>query len=122
MDYNVTGQCGRLTRDAVLTIASTGLALCKFSIAVNGWKKDDVSFFNVTLFGKSAEAIAKYLTKGKQVIVQGSLVQSRWTKDGQNFSNVGINAVNVQLLGGGTSQTNAPDEAPPVDFDTQIPF
>ena len=60
----------------------------------------------MTCFGKTAENLAQYMTKGKQVGVDGSLHQDRWEKDGQNMSRVVVNADNIQLLGGGTEQSS----------------
>ena len=68
-----------------------------------------MSFFDVTIWGKTAENLKPYLVKGKQIAVDGYLKQDRWQKDGQNFSKVNIVANSVQLLGGGTA---APESAP----------
>jgi single-strand DNA-binding protein len=133
---------GRLTRDATVTFTSGGMAIASFAVAVNRKTKkgdqwiDEASFFDVKLFGKTAENLTQYLTKGKQIGFSGSLVQERWQgQDGQNHSRVVINADNVQLLGGDRnsqgSQTNAKtggshaseqgfnDDAP---FIEEIPF
>ena len=56
--------------------------------------------FAVTIWGKTAENLKPYLTKGKQIAVEGYLRQDRWEKDGQKFSKVGIVADSVMLLGG----------------------
>ena len=110
-DMNTVMIIGRLTRDMELKYTSGGMAIGKFSLAVNRKKKngdqwvEEASFFDVTCFGKTAENLAQYMTKGKQVGVDGSLHQDRWEKDGQNMSRVVINADNIQLLGGGTEQT-----------------
>ena len=83
-----------------------GTAKLSFNIAVNDYKKVNgeytnvAYFFDVVLWGKQAENIKPYLTKGKTVGVSGKLIQDRWEKDGQKFSKVYINADNVQLLGG----------------------
>ena len=50
--------------------------------------------------GKTAEALVQYLTKGRQIVVQGELRQERWEKDGQKQSKVRINANAIQLVGG----------------------
>lgn|SRR5512133_1111895 len=107
VDMNCVNLIGRLTRDAELKYTSGGLAISRFSIAVNRRKKngdtweDEASFFDVTLFGKSAESVNQYLTKGKQVAIKGELHQDRWEQEGQARSKVGIIAESVQLLGGG---------------------
>lgn len=105
-DINQVILVGRLTRDAELRYSGGGMAVCKFSLAVNRRKRsgeqwvDEANFFDVAYFGKAAEAVNQYLQKGKQVAVQGELRQNRWEQDGQPRSKVEIAANNVQLLGG----------------------
>lgn len=103
-DINRVIEIGRLTRDAEVTYTPGGMAIAKFCIAVNrrvkngdGWA-DEANYFDVQLFGKSAENLKPYLLKGKQVGIDGYLKQDRWEKDGQKFSKVSINANDVQLL------------------------
>lgn len=106
-DINHVVLVGRLTRDAELRYTNAGMAISKFSIAVNRRKRsgeqweDEASFFDVTYFGKAAEAVNQYLGKGKQIAVDGELRQNRWEQDGQARSKVEIVANQVQLLGGG---------------------
>ena len=130
-DMNTVTIIGRLTRDMELKYTSGGMAIGKFSLAVNRKKKsgeqwvDEASFFDVTCFGKTAENLAQYMTKGKQVCVDGSLHQDRWEKDGQNMSRVVINADNIQLLGGGTEPAPSRKTEPQGfqdDFPEGIPF
>lgn len=120
-DINHVLVIGRLTRDfgadpRTFFYTTGGTACAKVSVAVNrsvkqsdGQWTDEVSFFDVTIWGKTAENLKPYLVKGKQIAVDGYLKQDRWQKDGQNFSKVNIVANSVQLLGGGTS---APESAP----------
>ena len=116
---------GRLTKDAELRYTSGGLAISKFSIACNSRAKkgdqwiDEASFFEVSVFGKSAETLNQYLTKGKQIAVQWRMKQERCEKDGQNHSKIVINADSVQLLGGdkntqgsGSDARSSPSRAP----------
>ena len=141
-DVNHTILIGRLTRDAELKYTSGGMAVCKFSLAVGKRRKhgdewvEETSFFDIVLWGKSGEALNKYLVKGKQVAIEGELHQNRWEQDGQSRSKVEINANNVQLLGpkdeqhapkaapSRPSEQKAPDEtdATPPDFLDDIPF
>lgn len=108
---------GRLTRDAELKYTNTGLAICKFSLALNRRKKvgdqwtDEANFFDVTAFGKTGETIHPYLVKGKQIGIQGELRQNRWEQDGQPRTKVEVVAFSIQLLGskGQTNQTVQPD-------------
>ena len=109
-DINHVVLIGRLTRDAELKYTNGGTAVTKFSLANNQSRKsgdqwtEEVHYFDVTLWGRSAEAVTKYLTKGKQVAVDGRLQQERWEKDGQKHSRVSITANNVELLGSGSGQ------------------
>ena len=106
-DVNHVILIGRLTRDAELKYTSGGQAVCKFGLAINRRKKqgdqwvDEANFFDIVLWGRSGESINQYLTKGKQIAVEGELRQDRWEQDGQARSKVEIMANNVQLLGGG---------------------
>jgi single-strand DNA-binding protein len=105
---------GRLTRDLGADERSfgyvqSGMARANISIAVNRSKKDangqyvdEVSYFDVVIWGKTAENLKPYLTKGKQILVDGALKQERWQdrQTGENRSRVVINTSTVQLLGG----------------------
>jgi single-strand DNA-binding protein len=106
-DINHVVVVGRLTRDPELKYTQSGAAVARFSIAVNrssGSRGDDseetTSFFNVVAWNKTAEICKEYLTKGKQVGVDGRLQQRRWSgNDGVRRSNVEIVANNVQFFG-----------------------
>ncbi len=108
-DINMVVLVGRLTRDAELRYTNSGTAVCKFSLAVNRKKRsgdtweDEVSFFDIVVWGKQGEAVSRYLEKGKQVSVAGELRQNRWEQDGQPRSKVEVVVTNLQLLGGGGS-------------------
>ena len=111
-DLNRVVEIGRLTRDMELKYTPGGMSVGNIGIAVNrhvkkgqSWE-DEANFFEVTIFGKQAESLQKYLTKGKQIAVDGFLKQERWEKDGQKFSTVKIIANDVQLLGGGKDSHN----------------
>lgn len=120
-DINKAILVGRLTRDAELSYTPSGYPLCKFSVAVNRKKKqgdewvDEVSFFDVTSWGKRGEAISQYLTKGKQVGIDGALRQDRWEdkNDGSKRSKVYIDAGNIQLLGGKSEGARPAPQADP---------
>ncbi|MCF0241266.1 MAG: single-stranded DNA-binding protein [Treponema sp.] len=110
-DINHVMLIGRLTKDLgdderSFSYIASGQARANVSIAVNRSRKngdqwvDEVSYFDVTIWGKTAENLKPYLLKGKQIAVEGYLKQDRWEKDGQKFSKVTITANNVQLLGG----------------------
>lgn len=107
-DINHVVLIGNLTRDVGegYSVLSNGTAKASISIAVNRSKKsgdqwvDETSYLDVTIWGKTAENLKPYLTKGQKIAVEGYLKQDRWEKDGQKFSKVSVVANSVQLLGG----------------------
>jgi single-strand DNA-binding protein len=128
-DINSVVLVGRLTRNAELKYTNTGMAVSKISLAINrGYKKDDqwvdeVNYFDVTIWGKTAESLQQYLIKGKQIGVEGELRQSRWEQDGKTHSKVEINANKVMLLGGGggKGEGRGQDFKAPESFGTKAP-
>lgn len=116
-DLNHVVLIGRLTRDLgtderSFAYTPNGTARANISIAVNRSTKhgdqwvDEANYFDVTIWGKAAENLRPYLTKGKQIAIDGYLKQDRWEKDGQKYSKVTVQANNVQLLGGGKNETS----------------
>lgn len=103
-DINSTIIVGRLTRDIELKYTTRGTAIGKMGIAVNESVKknevweNEVSFFNVTIFGQMAESLRPYLLKGTQIGIQGKLKQNRWEQNGQTKSSIDIIATSIQLL------------------------
>jgi len=135
-DLNHTVLIGRLTRDIEVTeIGVNKTPKGVISIAVNDTHKqgdkyvEEVSYFNVTLWGKQAETLKPFLVRGKQISVEGKLKQDRWEKDGQKHSMVSVIATSIQLLGGkGGSDSDSqsgydPQPAPDgSDFPEDVPF
>lgn len=115
-DYNKTILIGRMTRDIDLKYTPTGMAVGDFSLAVNERRKDgeDVaSFVDITAWGRTAEVLAEYGGKGKQILVEGRLRQDRWEKDGKNYSKLKVVCERMQLLGGwGDGSEATEDNAP----------
>lgn len=113
-DVNTVTIVGRLTRDLnagdqrEFAYTPNGQARANISIAVNRSRKqgeqwvDEANYFNVTIWGRTAENLKPYLTKGKQIAIEGYLRQERWQdkETGKTRDRVSIVANNVQLLGG----------------------
>lgn len=103
-DINDLVLVGRLTRDMELKFTRSGAAVGELSIAVNsvrkrgdGWE-EETSFFPVVVYGKTAENLEQYLTKGVQIAVRGELQQQRWEYEGKKYSKIVIHAAHIQLL------------------------
>jgi len=80
---------GNLTRDPELKALPSGIQVCSFSLATNrnykdrdGNRQESVDYHNVVAFGKQAEVIAKYVTKGNGIYVEGRMQTRSWEKDG----------------------------------------
>lgn len=124
-DLNNVILTGRVTRDVELKYTTSGTAVANFSIAVNeGIKQQDgrwedvANFFEITLWGKQAETMSRFLTKGKQVSVQGRLKQHSWqSEDGSNRSKVTVNAQFLQLLS--SPEGKAPQQGRETNFERQ---
>ena len=139
MDLNNYSVIGRMTRDLderAFAYTPNGKARLNISIAVNDGYGDNqyTSYFDVVVWGKTAENIKPYLGKGKQLCINGRLRQDRWESNGQKNSRVVIVAETVQLLGGrdngagsgGNYQQPAQQQVPAYnnggDFPEDIPF
>lgn len=105
---------GRLGFKPELRRLNNDVILTSFNIAVNERKKsgEKTHWFSVTVFGKTAEFLAQYASKGDQVIVEGRLNHEEFVnKDGHKVSKVSITASNVQLF---NSRDNSAPEDPKV--------
>jgi single-strand DNA-binding protein len=98
---------GNLTRDPELRSTPNGSSLCRLRVACStSWRNKDTgefderpNYFDVTVFGASGEACARFLTKGRPVAVDGRLEWHEWTTaEGENRQAVGILADSVQFL------------------------
>ena len=104
-DFNNVTLIGRLTADPVTKYLPSGSAVVEFSIATNYYvsTKDttEVNYFDVVAFGKMAETVGKYLTKGKQVAISGTLRQERWQDKDTNASRSKVRIImqTMQMLG-----------------------
>ncbi len=100
---------GNLGADAELRYTGSGMAVANFRIATtevwkdkDGQKQEQTEWHRISLWGKMAEAVSQYLTKGKQVYVEGRIQTRKWQdKDGQDRYSTEIKADKVTLLGGG---------------------
>jgi len=98
---------GNLTRDPELRYTPAGLAVASFGIAINrawtaktGEQKEDVCYVEINIFGRRAEVVGEYLSKGNPIFIEGRLQFNQWeTKDGQKRSTLRVVADNFQFIG-----------------------
>jgi len=108
-NFNKVLLMGRLTRDPQLSYLPSQTAVVDFGLAVNRrWKsregedRDETCFVDCRAFGRMAENINKYLSKGRPVFVEGRLTFDSWTaQDGTKRSKHRVTVENFQFLGGG---------------------
>jgi single-strand DNA-binding protein len=112
-DLNQWQGIGRLGKDPESRSTGSGDAVCSFSVAC-GWKSKDregTEWVNVTAFGKLAEICGEYLTKGKQVFIQGRLTTDKYTdKQGVERYSTKVIADRMQMLGGKDGSQDKPQQ------------
>lgn len=134
--FNQVILVGNLTRDPETRVTPKGTAICQFGIAVNrqfkddsGQTRDETTFVDIEAWGRQAELIAKYLTKGSPALVQGRLKLDQWEdkQSGQKRSKLKVVLENIQFLGsprggaGGQSGEEGIDQSAPFERSTPAP-
>ena len=119
---------GNVTRDPELRYIPSGTAVTDLGVAVNsawtgkdGQKHEEVTFVDVTLWGRQAELASEYLTKGRPVFIEGRLQLDQWQdKEGQKRSRLRVVGERMQFLGpnpgkGGGEHADRKAGAPPAE-------
>jgi single-strand DNA-binding protein len=109
VNYNKVIIAGNLTRDPEVRFLTNERAVAKFSLAINrkyrgpdGQQKEETTFVEVEAWGRTAELVGQYLTKGRSALCEGRLKLDSWTdkNTGQRRSQLRVSADMVQFLGG----------------------
>ena len=117
--FNKVILVGNLTRDPELRYTPKGMAIAKIGLAINrSWKtetgetKEEVTFVDVDVFGRTAENVGQYMRKGRPILIEGRLRLDQWDdkQTGQKRSKLGVVAETVQFLGSPTGGGNASGE------------
>ncbi|QEG22507.1 single-stranded DNA-binding protein [Mariniblastus fucicola] len=105
--FNRVVLVGNLTRDVELRRTPQGTAVTDIGLAVNERVKrndewvDEANFFDITLWGRTAEVASEYLAKGSSVLIEGRLKYETWSQeDGSKRSKVKVVGERMQMLGG----------------------
>jgi single-strand DNA-binding protein len=117
--FNKVILMGNLTRDPELRYTPKGTAIAKVGLAVNrvwtneaGEKKEEVTFVDIDIFGRTAENVGQYMRKGRPMLVEGRLKLDQWDdkQTGQKKSRLGVVDETVQFLGSapGAGEGGAP--------------
>lgn len=138
---------GRLTRDPETRTVGSGNAVVSFGLAVNrtytrrdsGERVEETTFVDVEAWGRTGETIARYMNKGRQLLVEGRLKFDQWEKNGERRSKLSVVCETFQFMndrggdrdggGGGYRRESAPaasvgarDAGSNYDNDDDIPF
>ena len=121
---------GRLTKDPDLRYTQSGIAVARFTLAVDrGFKNQDgekqADFIPITVWRGAAESCAKYLAKGRLVAVVGRIQTGSYDKDGQRHYTTEVVADEVRFLEWGNKQEQGQDDIPgfaPYENDEELPF
>lgn len=123
MNLNRVMLGGNLTRDVEVKSLQGGTSVANFGMAINRkWKdaggneKEEVTFLDCEAWGKTGEAIAKFLGKGKPIFVEGRLKLEQWEKDGQKHSKIRVVVESFQFVGrreDGQGGSTAPAQTKP---------
>lgn len=126
-DFNNVILIGRLTSDPQRKYTQSGMEIAEFSIANNYYistkNTTEVNYFDIVAFDKLAETANKYLTKGKQVCISGTLRQERWQDKNTNTarSKVRIIMQSMQMLSDKKESNNTAENNSQED-DEEVPF
>lgn len=125
---------GRLTRDPEMNTTTTGIDVCKFTLAINRTYKDangneQADFIPIVVWRNQAVNCGRYLVKGSLCAVIGTIQTRTYEKDGERKYATEVVADNVEFLTRPTSSTEEPrrqdrieDLKPIEDDDAQLPF
>ncbi|MEL6498661.1 MAG: single-stranded DNA-binding protein [Planctomycetota bacterium] len=133
--YNKVMLMGNLTRDLEMRSLPSGMNVGSFSLAVNerykdrdGNQQERANFVDCEAFGRTADVMAQYLSKGRPVFVEGKLRLDQWQdRDGNNRSKLKVVVDNFQFIdsrgegggsgggGGGGGGSRAPRQQAPAD-------
>ena len=119
--YNKVMLMGNLVRDPELRVTPSGLSICRFTLACsrsvksekaeNGMREETI-FVDVETFGKQAEVVAKYFTKGRPIFVEGRLRLNEWqTQTGEKRSKLMVVLENFVFVGSNNQQIDGSDKA-----------
>lgn len=107
MSFNKVTIVGNLGRDPELKHTPQGTAVCKFPVATSerrkgggGEMEETTTWFRVSVWGRQAELANEYLTKGRQVYIEGRLRLEEYTdREGKPRTSLEVNATDVQFIG-----------------------
>lgn len=121
-NFNKVLLMGNLTRDPEVRYTPKGTAIATIGLAVNrtwttegGEKKEEVTFVDVEVWGRQAETIGQYMSKGRPLFIEGRLKLDQWDdkESGQKRSKLKVVCENFQFIGAPKGGGDVSDQPPP---------
>lgn len=121
MDMNQQSMIGRVGSDPMISTSTSGTLIAKIGVATQPDQSKDTEWNNVICFGKTAELVEKFVTKGTQVYIHGDRIKSSYTdKEGEQKSAVQIITRKLVLLSKSNENSNKKYNNEPASDD--VPF
>ena len=108
--YNSITAAAYLVKDPEVKTISSGKKVATLRVGISPSNAKTKCFVDVEYWDKTAELAEKYLTKGREFVVQGELCMSSWEKEGKNFTKYFIRGKDMQFLSSKKSETKSGDE------------
>lgn len=125
--FNKVILLGNLTRDPELRVTPAGQSICKIAVATTrvfndkeGNQREETTYIDIDSFGRQAEVISQYFTKGKPILVEGRLRLDQWeTNEGEKRNKLKVMLESFTFVGNKASNENNPEQnyeqhSPPV--------
>ena len=109
--YNSITAAAYLVKDPEVRSTTSGKKVANLRVGISHANAKTKCFVDVEYWDKTAELAEKYLTKGREFVVQGELCMSSWEKDGKNFSKYFIRGKDMQFLASKKSEAKSEDGA-----------
>ncbi len=122
--YNRVILMGNITREFEVKYLQSGTAVTEIGLAVSDRRKnqagewiEETTFVDVTLWGRTAEVAAEYLTKGSPIFIEGRLKLDQWETDGQKRSKLRVTCERMQMIGGKGGGGGGSSRGPQQNYD-----
>ena len=120
--FNSITAAAYLVKDPEVRTTSTGKKVANLRVGISTANAKTKCFIDVEFWDKTAEIAEKYLTKGREFMVQGELCMSSWEKDGKTFSKYFVRGKDLQVLSSGKKSESDTDAQETKEAEDLVPF
>jgi single-strand DNA-binding protein len=120
--FNSITAAAYLVKDPEVRTTSTGKKVANLRVGISPANAKTKCFIDVEFWDKTAEIAEKYLTKGREFMVQGELCMSSWEKDGKTFSKYFVRGKDLQFLSSGKKSESDTNSQETEEAEDLVPF